>query len=70
MIEKVELDPDYPDLGIVRVTDVNAYQTRYLIKDGVMYPGRIWMSITTGYRVIFFIPFPDGKPEVLSVSAS
>lgn len=58
------------DLEDVIVTeDAAGARISYLNKLGILYPGRVWQSITPNgqYRVTFFIPFPDGTPEVLNV---
>ena len=68
-IERVELDPHLEGLGVIVVTDANGAETRYLSKAGVLHPGRVWRSSTISYSVTFFIPFPDGAPEVLKVEA-
>ena len=68
-IERVELDPYLEGLGVIVVTDANGTQTRYLSKEGVLYPGRVWRSSTDTHSVTFFIPFPDGTPVVLKVEA-
>ncbi len=67
-IEKIEVDPAYPDLGIIVATDLNGYQMRYLYKQGILHPVRIWLACTPTHRVTFAIPIPDGMPEVLSVT--
>lgn len=65
--EKVEIDDD---LGILTVTDINAYQLRYLIGlDGNLtlgYP-RIAQTRDGKATVTFFIPAGGDKPEVLKV---
>lgn len=61
--------------GVIVVQDMNGAQIRYLMKDGVLYPGRVWRSSFSDREaggpcnVTFFIPFPDGTPEVLKVEA-
>ena len=67
MIESIRLDEKHPD--IVVVTDHNLAQMRYhMSADGVLRPGRVWIShAPDGHGVSFFIPFPDGPPEVLAV---
>jgi hypothetical protein len=65
-IESVQLDPHYP--GLILVIRADGSQIRYRDHDGTLYPGRPWISSAPdGHRVIFFIPFPDGTPEILSV---
>lgn len=71
-LHRVEMDPLFPGLGIIVVTDAAGAQFRYRMKDGILYPGRVWTSTITkpeAYKVLFFIPFPDGVPEVLKVEA-
>jgi hypothetical protein len=67
MIDSIRLDEKLP--GIVVVQDVNGAQIRYRMgDDGVLRPGRVWMSVAPdGHTVTFFIPFPDGPAEVLAV---
>jgi hypothetical protein len=65
--EFVGLDPDHD--GIILVRDFNGYEMRYRYSGGVMYPGRVWKSLTPDNKqqVTFFLPVPDGPPEVLAV---
>lgn len=58
------------DLADVIVTeDAAGTRITYYNKDGVLWPGRVFQSVTANgqYRVTFFIPFPDGAPVVLNV---
>lgn len=61
------------DLADVIVTeDAAGNRISYRNKQGILYPGRVWQAVTPNgqYRVTFFIPFPDGAPEVLDVEGS
>lgn len=75
MIDKVMTYRDAygTDLPEVIVTeDANGARLSYHNRNGVLYPGRVWQSITPNgqYRVTFFLPFPDGDPDVLRVEGS
>lgn len=64
--ESVKLDELFPDVIVVR--DISGAETRYRLRDGLLYPGRVWRSMAAdGHGVTFFIPFPDGPPEVIAV---
>lgn len=39
----------------------------YHLKDGNLYPGRVWQYATDKHTVSFFLPIPDGMPTVLRV---
>lgn len=71
MIDRIEKDAHLDD--IVIVTDLNGVQMRYRMgEDGVLRPGRLWQAMSPGgqpksYTVTFFIPLPDGQPEIIKV---
>ena len=68
MISSIQLDPDYPGLGIILAGDDKGLSVQYLPMGGALYPGRVWTSQDAQYRVTFFIPLPDGQPQVLAVT--
>jgi hypothetical protein len=75
------LDPEYGDYGIIKITDINGYEARYLsVPNGVLQPVRIYTQTTkfvtdtyggraVEHKVVFAIPIPDGQPTVLAVTA-
>jgi hypothetical protein len=64
---RVEIHPDYP--RVITVEDVNGFRLQYLMTDGVLYPGRLWQTLSDDhYRVDFFLPMPDGPPTILAVT--
>jgi hypothetical protein len=67
MIESVKLHEDFSQ--VVSVTDLNGFTMNYLMTDGVLIPGRIWISYGPDKeRVSLFLPMPDGAPSVLAVA--
>lgn len=72
-IESIKIDDHMNNLVVVKTDD--GAQMRYLMgQDGVLRPGRVWQSMTgpdhqNQYTVTFFIPLPDGPPEILNVRA-
>jgi hypothetical protein len=65
-IDSVKLDELLP--GVIVVQDMNGAQIRYLLKDGILYPGRPWRATAPdGHRVTLVLQFPDGTPEVIKI---
>ena len=65
-LESAAIDTEFPNVLVV--TAIDGTQMRYLMRDGLLYPGRIWRSMSPdGHQVSFFLPIPDGQPEVIQV---
>lgn len=67
-VESVAKHDRYPD--VIVVTTVDLAEMHYLMTDGVLYPGRLWMATAKdGHTVHLFLPMPDGPPSVLEVQS-
>ena len=66
MIDSIRVHEKVPGVLVVRRLDGS--EISYLHAEGNLYPGRVWWGISPDkHRVTFFLPFPDGTPQVLAV---
>jgi hypothetical protein len=62
--------PDEHHPQVLVVTAMDGAEIRYLMKNGLLHPGRVWTSLGPGNeRVVLFLPLPDGPPEVLAIES-
>jgi hypothetical protein len=69
MISSVQVHEKHRN--VIVVTDESGAQFSYLMNNGVLEAGQVWMAMAPGgERVSFFLPFPDRGPvAVLEVEA-
>jgi hypothetical protein len=67
-MESVRVHDKFPQ--VLEVRHVGGSLIHYMYQDGNLYPGRVWYGTSPDkHRVTFFLPFPDGTPQVLAVEA-